>query len=69
MLRLAAEAMPENPFISLRLAAQLGAFGQSEEALTLLDKLHNQSWSQVYYPDVLAHIETMSASVREKERP
>jgi hypothetical protein len=69
MLHLAEEAMPENPFISLRLAAQLGAFGQSEQALTLLDKLHNQSWSQVYYPDVLAHIETMSAAVKEKDRP
>jgi predicted Zn-dependent protease len=66
MLRLAAEAMPENPFISLRLAAQLGAFGQSEQALTLLDKLHKQSWSQVYFPDVLAHIETMSAAVKGK---
>jgi hypothetical protein len=48
------------------LAAQLGAFGQSEQALTLLDKLHKQSWSQVYFPDVLAHIETMSAAVKGK---
>jgi tetratricopeptide (TPR) repeat protein len=68
MLRLAEEAMPENPQISLLLAAQLNDLNHPVQTRKILEKLRALPWSTVYFPDMEAHIEAMSAAAKEMQR-
>lgn len=69
MLRLAEQAMPDNPQISLQLAAQLNDLNHSGQTRKILEKLRELPWSTVYYPDMGVHIDAMLAAVKEKQRP
>ncbi|MDT8442156.1 MAG: hypothetical protein RQ723_10890 [Desulfuromonadales bacterium] len=57
MLRLAVSAMPDHPFLQLRLAGYLQTTGQDEEAEKLLTKLREKPWSPVYYPDMVKQLD------------
>jgi tetratricopeptide (TPR) repeat protein len=59
MLRLANEASPDNPFITLELARALVTAGQGENAAPLLRQLRNLKWSKIFYPDMPAFLEQL----------
>lgn len=52
VLRLAHEALPHNPLVTLELARALVANGQSSSAAPLLQKLLALNWSTFFYPDM-----------------
>jgi tetratricopeptide (TPR) repeat protein len=68
MLRLAEQAMPDNPYISMQLAAQLIELNHSEQAIKILDRLIELPWSKVYYPDMAKRLEAMAASGKERRK-
>ena len=59
MLRLANEASPDNPFITLERAKALVKAGQGENAAPLLRQLRNREWSKIFYPDMPAYLEQL----------
>lgn len=66
MLLLAEQAMPDNPFIGLRLAALLIEIDHNEQAIKILEKLQKLKWSKVYFPGMEAQLETMLAAAQKK---
>lgn len=67
MLRLAEVAMPDNPFISMQLAAHLIELKHAEQALKMLEELQRLPWSKVYYSDMVERLEAMKSAARETE--
>jgi tetratricopeptide (TPR) repeat protein len=65
MLRLAHEALPDNPFVSLKLAQGLMAEGQGDQAVPLLQSLLAEEWSVAFYPDMPEVLEQMLADALE----
>ena len=65
MLRLAHEALPDNPFVSLELARALIAEGQGDHAVPLLQSLLAEKWSETFHPDMPEILEQMLAEARE----
>ena len=59
MLRLANEASPDNPFITLERAKALVKAGQGENAAPLLRQLRNREWSKIFYSDMPAYLEQL----------
>lgn len=51
MLRLAHEALPDNPFITLDYSRALIMEGKKEQAVPLLEALVEEPWSKTFYPD------------------
>ena len=68
MLRLAEQAMPDNPYISMQLAAQLIELNHSEQAIKILDRLLELPWSKVYYPDMAERLEALAASGQQERK-
>jgi len=65
MLQLASDALPDNPFIALDLAAFLIEVRHGDEALEILERLGELTWSPVYYPDMARQIEAMKNAAGE----
>ena len=65
MLHLAHEALPDNPFVSLKLAQGLMAEGQMDRAVPLLQSLLAEKWSETFYSNMPEVLEQMLAEARE----
>jgi tetratricopeptide (TPR) repeat protein len=65
MLRLAHEALPDNPFISLELARALMAEGRKDLAVRLLESLLAEEWSETFFPNMPENLERLLANARE----
>lgn len=65
MLRLAHEALPDNPFITLELARGLIAEDQREQAVPLLQSLLDETWSETFYSVMPGMLEQLLAEARE----
>jgi tetratricopeptide (TPR) repeat protein len=50
VLRLAHQALPDNPLVSLELARTLIVDGNTNDAVPLLEKLLTVQWSNIFYP-------------------
>ena len=61
VLRLAHEALPDNPFVTLELARALIANGQSSNAEPFVRKLLELNWSAFFYPDMKKSLQKMLA--------
>jgi hypothetical protein len=64
MLHLAHEALPDNPFVSLKLAQALMAEGQMDRAVPLLQSLLAEKWSVAFFPNMPEVLEQMLADAR-----
>jgi tetratricopeptide (TPR) repeat protein len=64
MLRLAHEALPENPFVTLELARALIAEDQKEHAVRLLQSLLAETWSETFYPAMPERLDQLLAKAR-----
>lgn len=64
MLRLAHQAAPDNPFITLELAGALLSAGQGASATPLLQELQGMPWSATLYPDMPVILEQMLDDAR-----
>lgn len=60
LLRKAAAAYPENPFIPLQMADVQISTGAAQEALKTLQPLKQLTWSKAYHDDIPALLERMS---------
>ena len=65
MLRLAHEALPDNPFITLELVRGLIAEDQREQAVLLLQSLLDKTWSETFYSVMPGMLEQLLAEARE----
>ena len=61
VLRLAHEALPDNPFVTLELARALIANDQSSNAEPFVRKLLELNWSAFFYPDMKKSLQKMLA--------
>ena len=61
VLRLAHEALPDNPFVTLELARALIANDQSSNAEQFVRKLLELNWSAFFYPDMKKSLQKMLA--------
>jgi tetratricopeptide (TPR) repeat protein len=61
VLRLAHEALPDNPLVTLELARALVANGQSSKAEPFVHKLLELNWSAFFYPDMKKTLQQMLA--------
>lgn len=61
ILRLAHEALPDNPFVTLELARALIANDQSSNAEPFVRKLLELNWSAFFYPDMKKSLQKMLA--------
>ena len=61
ILRLAHEALPDNPFVTLELARALIANDQSSNAEPFVRKLLELNWSAFFYPDMKKALQKMLA--------
>jgi hypothetical protein len=66
MLKLASEIYSEDPFVQLRLAEAHLNLGQQKEALAILEKINNLTWSTVYYPQMPGMIEQFRAKFADR---
>ena len=64
MLRLAHEALPDNPFITLELARALIAEDQRDPAVPLLQSLLDETWSETFYSMMPGMLEQLLAEAR-----
>lgn len=64
MLRLAHEALPNNPFITLELARALIADDQRDPAVPLLQSLLDETWSETFYSMMPGMLEQLLAEAR-----
>lgn len=64
LLRKAAAAYPENPFIPLQLADVQISTGAAQEALQTLQPLTQLTWSKTYHDDIPALLQRMSKDAR-----
>jgi hypothetical protein len=63
MLKLAAAAFPENPFIPFDLAKAYLHVGQNDKSLAIIKKLQQVSWSEIYYPSMREDLRDYYAQV------
>lgn len=61
VLSLANQANPDNPFISLALARDLIAAGQTDTAVPLVENLLALNWSKDYFPNMPSFLEQLLA--------
>ena len=64
LLRKAAAAYPENPFIPLQTADVQISTGAAQEALKTLQPLQQLTWSKAYHDDIPALLERMSQDAK-----
>jgi hypothetical protein len=65
MLRLATAALPDNPFLALRLASFLIQNGHPEQAINLLTDLDTLPWSETYFPEMSAQLVALISAAKE----
>lgn len=64
MLKLARDALPQNPFIPMQLAHILIATDQKDEAKIVLDQLIAIEWSKTYYPEQIKIVKKLEDQQR-----
>jgi predicted Zn-dependent protease len=66
MLDLAIAAFPDNPFIQIQKAEMLIALENVPAAIELLEELKRLPWSEVYYPQLPSHLDSLLTLAREE---
>ena len=66
MMKLAADAFPENPLIRLKIAQLSSELGERKSAEHLVEQLQQLPWSTVYYPDMPAYLQGFVKFLKEK---
>ncbi len=66
MLHLAHEALPDNPFITFELARALMAENQKDQAVSLLQTLLAETWSETFYSDMPERLDQFLEKAREE---